>query len=233
MDTSDYVLIFSTLFLGSCALFVPYLSEVIKRTAFAPKPKIIFKLAPPFCHKTYFRSHPQTQLQVNEPVYYFRFNVVNLGKSRANRCEVVLENLWVYDSSQTPQIYPNFSPINLRWVSVSTSFADINPERGIFCDIGHISSASHQRGVESSTFIDIPGCSGNDLRFVLDLYQHFYSQPNCLFPGRYIIQIGFYSDNAGNFKKHFDISWSGKWQDSDSEMFREIVIKKATKPFQF
>ena len=232
METSNWVLICSTLFLGACALFVPYLSEVIKRKAFAPKPKIDFKLSPPFCHRTYFRSHPQAQPQVNEPAYYFRFQVVNQGKSRANQCEVVLENLWIYDSSQTPQLYPNFSPINLNWVGASRPFADINPDRRIFCDIGHISSPNYQCTVESSNFIDIPGNSGNDLRFVLDLSQYFYSQPNCLFPGRYIVQIGFYSENAGNFKEFFDISWSGRWQDTENEMFREIVIRKCLEPHQ-
>lgn len=230
MQTADWVLIGSTVFLGACALFVPCLSEIVRRKAFAPKPKIVFQLSPPFCHMTSFRSPPQKQPPVNEFVYYFRFQVVNLGKSRANHCEVVLENLWIYDASQTPQPFPNFSPVNMNWVGASNSFVDINPGRKMFCDIGHISSSTYQNMHERNVFVDIPGCTGNDLRFLFDLSQYFYSQPNCLFPGRYIIQVGFYSENGGNFKDFFDISWSGRWRDTETEMFREIVIRKCLEP---
>jgi hypothetical protein len=230
MQVSDWVLILTALFLGSCALFVPYFSEIIKRKAFAPNPKINFQLSPPFCHKTYWRSQPNINPQVEEPVYFFRFQIINEGKSRANRCEVVLENLWIYDSSQTPQLHPNFSPVNMVWVGAASHFVDINPGRRMFCDIGHISSQAYQNSAEQRNFIDIPGTTGNDLRFLFDLSQYFYSQPNCLCRGRYIIQIGFYSENAGNKKVFFDISWSGRWQDSESEMFREIVIKVCKEP---
>ena len=230
MQISDWVLVFTALFLGACALFVPYLSEILKRRAFAPNLKVNFELSPPFCHKTNWRSRRRVQPSVNEPVYYFRFQVKNKGKSRANRCEVVLENLWIYDSSQTPQLYPNFSAVNMVWVGATNPFVDINPDRRIYCDIGHISSPSYQDSIEREGFIDIPGFSGGDLRFMLDLSQYFYSQPNCLGPGRFILQVGLYSENAGSQKVFFDISWSGTWQDSENEMFREIVIKRSYEP---
>lgn len=230
MKTTDWIYILGTLFLGACALFVPCLAEIVKRKAFAPSIKILFELAPPFCHKTSWRSPPNSPTQIEEPVYYFRFQVVNNGKTQARQCEVVLEKLWIYDSANNPQLYPNFSPVNMIWVGASNEYININPNRRVFCDIGHISSANGQRGIEQDRFIDIPGYRGNDLRFVLDLRQIFYSQPNCLGPGRYILQVGLYSENAGCQKEFFDISWSGTWQDSDDEMFREIVIARTKSP---
>jgi hypothetical protein len=232
MQVSDYTLILTSIFLGACALFVPYLSEVFKRKAFAPDPRIEFKLEPPYCHKTFFRSKPNVQPQVEEPVFYFRFIMENRGKSRANRCEVVLENLWIYDASQTPIPYPNFSPVNMVWVGVGATgpFVDINPRRRIFCDIGHISSKRYQQQYEKEKLIDVLGYTGDDLRFLLDLGQYFYSQPSCFGPGRYILQVAFYSENAGSQRFFFDISWSGRWRDSESEMFREAVVKITNRP---
>lgn len=181
MGISDWVLVCSTLFLGACALFVPYFAEIIKRKVFAPKVEIQFQLSPPFCHKTWLRSPQQVPSSVNEPVYYFRFRVTNRGKSRANNCEVCLENLWIYDSSQTPILYPNFSTINMAWSgNHSKQFVDVNPEKKMYCDIGHISSEEYQNAVERNKFIDIHECSGNELRFMIELPKYFFSQPNCL-----------------------------------------------------
>ncbi len=199
ITNSDWVLIGTSLFLGASALFVPYLAEIVKRIAFAPDLKMLFELAPPFCHKTRFRSPPGPN-QIDEPVYYFRFQVVNEGKTQARLCEATLENLWIYDSAGKPQRYPNFSPINMRWVGsldklgLPEKFININPNRRIFCDIGHISSESYQKNIEQKQLLDIPGYRGNDLRFVIDLREIFFSQPNCLGPGRYILEVGLYSE---------------------------------------
>ena len=78
MYTSDWVMIFIALFLGGCALFVPYPTKYVKSKALSPKIQIIFKLSPPHCHLTYWRTSPQLQKQVNEPVYYFRFQVMSV-----------------------------------------------------------------------------------------------------------------------------------------------------------
>jgi len=217
------------------ALFVPYLAEVIKRFCFKPKLKMIFKLTPPFCHKTEIRSQPRAQHKVCEPVFYFRFKIINEGKSRAYNCEVILENLWIYDSSKLgkPKLYPNFSPLNLAWSgNHSKDVRNINPGREIFCDIGHIASKAYQISSEKNKYIDVPSHYEEALRFMLELPKFFFSQPNCLIPGKYIIQIGLYSENTDNQKLFLDISWSGKWKDSEENMFREIVIKRTEKPKQ-
>lgn len=230
MLATDWILIGTAFFLGVCALLAPYFAEIIKRKALAPRLEIFFELTPPFCHKTIWRPLPGSAVRIEEPVYYFRCLVKNKGKTQARLCEVVLENLWIYNSAGSPKVYPNFSPVNMHWSGTTAEFININPDRRVFCNLGYISSEKYQKEVEQERFFDIPGYGGSDLRFRLDLVRSFHSQPNCFPPGRYIIEVGLYSENAACQKKFFDISWSGNWQDGVSEMFREIVIAPTKSP---
>lgn len=225
MTWSDWVLVVTSLFLGAVALFVPYLAEVVKRRLFGPELKVNHRNAPPFHHLTYWRSPRDPSLA--EPVYFFRFEVVNQGRSQARRCEAVLEQLWVYDASGKPIETPNFSPVNLRWSGGRQRLFDINPHRRrIFCDIGHISSAAHQRREEYRIFTDVPGRGDDELRFLFDQHQCPYSQPNCLAPGKYAIKVSVYSENGQAETIYFQISWSGRWQEGEQEMFREAVVER-------
>lgn len=238
-SNTDWNLVIATIFLGFCAILAPYISKWVERNVYAPKLIISFKLAPPFCHRTILRNTNESPVR-KEPVYFFRFKVENIGKSQARKCEVVLENLWIYDSSNNPKKYPNFSPVNLNMIPafLGTQFLmDLNPKRFFYCDIGHIASEKYQREIESQDqkrpFIDtIPNYSGNDLRFVLDSPIFFYSQPNCLIPGTYVLQFGIYSENAAYKEAFLSISWSGKWQEQNEDMFREIVIAKTDRPIE-
>jgi hypothetical protein len=224
MSCSDWVLVGTSLFLGAVALFVPYLSEVVKRRLFGPELKVNHRNAPPFHHLTYWRSPRNPSLE--EPVYYFRFEVVNEGKSQARQCEAVLEELWVYDASGKPIEISNFSPMNLRWSGLQQQFLDINPHpRKVFCDIGHVSSLAHQQREEQRVFVDVPGRGDDEPRFLFEQLQFPYSQPNCLAAGKYAIKISVYCENAEAKTLYFQISWSGKWQDREQEMFREAVVE--------
>jgi len=80
--------------------------------------------------------------------------VLNEGKSQARFCEAVLNELWLADISGHLIKDPNFSSINLNWSSQlqPKQFLDINPERELFCDIGHISSPDFQKNKEISQF---------------------------------------------------------------------------------
>ncbi len=225
MTTSDWVLIATALFLGAVALFVPLLSEIVKRKAFSPKIEIEFDLSPPFCHKTYWRSPADPTFE--EAVFYFRLRIINTGKSQAKLCESVLEDLCIYDSADRPIKLTNFSPVNLRWSGgISSQYLNINPGRRIFCDIGHLSSPNYQAGGGNGVAIDIPGQHLGGLRFFLDLGSIPFSQPNCFLPGKYGIRVSLYSENALREDAFFVISWSGNWQDEEADMFRELVIEK-------
>jgi hypothetical protein len=218
--TTDWNLVFVTLFLGICALAVPPITKWVEHNMYAPKLEISFNDAPPYCHKTMYEG--------GQPVYYFRLLIKNIGKSKARNCEVILEKIWTYEN-ETPKEFPNFSPVNLIWVAglvgTKVQYIEINPNRSVFCDIGHIASRQYQRTVELTNFIYLPGARRNHLCFLLEFLQVFNAQPNCLHPGKYILDIGIYSENAKYQKARFEISWSGEWKDSENEMFREINIQ--------
>ncbi len=217
MGVSDWVLIGTAAFLGAVALFVPYLAETVKRKWFAPDLKIDFELKPPDCHKTKFSN--------NEPVYYFRFRVTNLGKSQAKRCEAVVEKLYKEDSAGNyHQI--KYTPINLVWGSSYGEYVDINPERTFHCDLINIPSVEFQdKMLQQKGYVDPIDTEQFPVGIILCVKAAFFSQPNRLPPGRYRIAIGIYSENSKKITNTFKISWSGNWKQTEEEMFKEIVVE--------
>ena len=208
------------------AILGPFNSKWADRT----KLKILFELDSPFCHKTTFefKDEPRTP----EPVYYFRLRINNEGRSLAKKCEMVLENLWIYEENGIPKKFKNFSSVNLLWVTgfidPPKQYIDINPQRGYFCSIGHISSMQYQGDIEWKSFKDAPGypsCTRSRSHFLLDLLQVFNSQSNYLCPEKkYILEMGLYSENAANQKVFFEILYSGHWRDNQEEMFKKEII---------
>lgn len=229
MTASDWVIVGTSLFLGIAALLAPYIAELLKREWFAPKLEISYRHAPPYSLRTEWRG-----ANVNEPVFYFRFEAVNRGKSQAKLCEAILEELWIFNVAGEAFKLQNFSPVNLHWAGYDgIVYRNITPgRRGIYCDIGHISSPQYQQQHEKVKphFIDIQGREGTSMRFLFDEIQYPYCQPSCLTPERYLIRVSLYSENAKPAQQWFEITWSGNWQDSEAEMLREIVIRPTRKP---
>lgn len=227
LQVSDWVMIGTALFLGVCALIAPYFAELIKRKWFAPKLVIEFSQTSPYCHLT---------KRVNGSlVYYFRFRVLNRGGTQARLCEALLEELWLADSSGRFIQEENFSTVNLVWVGqyelvgsypspiqLPKQFVNINPKRRIFCDIGHVSSPDFQKDIEKSQFYLEK--DNEELKFFFDTQIKFFSQRDCISPGKAKIKISVYSENAPKCEKYFNISWSGNWKNREEDIFREIVI---------
>ena len=219
MNVSDWVLISATLFLGAVALFVPYLAEIIKRKCFAPHLQVEFELKPPDCHKTKFGN--------NEPVYYFRYCVINTGKSQAKRCEAVIEELYKADAAGTFQKV-KYSPINLIWGSSYGEYVDINPERKYYCDLFNIPSKEFQKWrLSEKAYVNPSDTRPFDLGIILDVKAAFFSQPNRLPAGQYKIVVGVFSENSPKITQSFKISWSENWKDTEEEMFKEAVVELA------
>jgi hypothetical protein len=210
IPSTDVNLIFVTLLLGFCALLAPFITKYAEHHMYAPKLEFSFELDQPYCHKTVYTG--------GEPVYYFRLQIENTGGSQARKCEVVLEKIWTIEN-ETPTEVHNFTQVNLIWSGLrdkEIQYIDINPRRRIFCDIGHITSAEMMRYTGGN----------NNLLFVLELLHMFNAYSNQLRPGKHILEIGLYSENATYQKINLEISWSGVWKDSANEMFREINIKQ-------
>ena len=224
LSPSDWVLIGTSLFLGTVALFVPYFAELLKRHFFAPSLVLSFEEEPPTCIRTFWGSPSDPSF--HEPVFFLRFQICNEGKSQAKLIETILEELWIYDASGKPYKLKSFSPVNLRYDSVGSQNINLNPKRRISWPIGHISSPKYQDTQEKQIRIDVPGRDKNMLAFILELLEFPLGQPNALAPGRYGLKVSVYSENAQTQSISLILDWSGKWQDTESDMFREIVLTR-------
>lgn len=217
IPSTDWNLIWATLVLGICALAVPIIERIWHHLD-KPNLNISFSLAQPNCQLTRCTIIQENQYSF-EPFYYFRLGIESkAGKLQARKCEVVLEKISVVENAIESEV-TNFSPGNLRWVDTNEQFIYINPGRNVFCNIGHIASHHYQITKELYRHVPLPGYRRNDLCFMLELLHHFNAQPNCLHRGKYILDIGVYSENAAYQKARFEISWSGVWKDSETEMF--------------
>jgi hypothetical protein len=238
LNVSDWVLILTSLFLGfsafAVAIFGPPLADLLKRKVLAPKLTVSFELAPPFCHQTFFGSRAD-----GWPAFFFRFWVLNDGKSLAQTCEAVLDELWIYDEAETPHKVEDFRPVNLRWTGrapgkLPIRFLDINPQRGYYCDIGHIASPDYQKEIElpGRVRVDLLGSKKGPLRLMLAQIESPFSQPNCLPSGKYAIKVLLYSENAPYQHRpvFFEIVWSGEWRDTEEEMFKQAVVSQVNRP---
>lgn len=219
MTISDWVLIGTTLFLGAIAIW----GDRIKQALYPPKVTVTFEEAAPYCHKTSYRNAMIPDL--NEPVFFFRFKVENTGANKLKNCEAKLDQLWIYNSAGKPQKLSGWNEITLVWASGRRPIIDLDPHRKGYCNIGHIASKKFQEA-ESKGFIDIPGKHDQHLRFLFEEAEFPFSQPNCLVPGKYAVKIILYSENVMPKELWFEIAWSGKWQDTEAEMFRELTINQ-------
>jgi hypothetical protein len=137
-----------------------------------------------------------------------------------------LEELWIADSTGIFRKDENFSPVNLNWVGFKGQpYININPDRRVFCDIGHISSPECQQDFEFSQYALISDDEQQKLKFFFDLLIKYFAQRDSLVPGNYKLKVVIYSENAQKCEKMFQISWSGTWKDTEEEMFRELVIR--------
>lgn len=215
LQSSDWVLIFTSLFLGLCALFVPYLAALIKRKLFAPSLRIEYLHIPPHSRLT--------RRENGSSVYYFNPKVANNGKSQAIYCEIIVEEIYISDSAGNFIKEENFIPVNLVWSGKSNhQFVNINPGKDQFFNIGHISAPEYQREVERSIYQ--PEQANKNLKFFFEFSVRSFAQRDCISPGKVKIKVVVYSENATKCEKWFQISWSGNWQDREQDMFREIVI---------
>lgn len=218
IPASSWVQIGSTILLATTAFIAPYLIERWKITYRAPKLKIKFKLAPPDCHQTQWNEGG-----IKSPVYYFRFLVKNIGKSQAEACEVFLEKIFKENSAREMIEDKNFTPVNLKWSGVRNPIERIiQQDKEMYCDLGRIHHPNHNY---QSVYKNISKKEQGLNKFVFELSEsRHYSQWDCLIPGRYKIVVSVYSKNAKKTTRQFSLSWTGKWEDDESNMFNELAI---------
>jgi len=217
MDTKDWIQTISTIVLAGTAFVAPYIIERWKFTYRSPKLKIKFKFAPPGCHQTQMVGQ-----NLSFPVYYFRFLVENIGKTQAEGCEVYLEKIFKENSAGEIVQINNFSPVNLKWSGAREPINRlIQPGKEMYCDIGRIQHPNYPYPSQYRNFSEKDQKTNN---FIFELPEIYYSQWDCLTPGKYSLLVSVYSKNAEKITRLFKLSWTGKWEDVESDMFNEIVI---------
>lgn len=224
LSVSDWVQIACTLFLGLAAFFTPLLTDLLKKWWWKPKLKLEMRLSPPSCHLTDLIIALSDAQKFKRKAYYFRFLISNIGKSQARKCEVTIESLEIMKDGRF-ELYPRYTPVSLVWGSGNNDFVDINPGRHFYCDF--ISVPDHEAQGMLTTlgnFIDLPNMHSPGLGAVLLVRIGFNSQPNRLHKGMYRIGVAIYSENAKTIRSNVIVSWSGIWQETEQEMFKELSI---------
>lgn len=217
MDIKDWIQIGSTILLAGTAFIAPYLVELWKYRYNSPVLKINFELSRPLCHQTKWHENDYFS-----PVYYFRFIVENTGKTQAEECEVFLEKIYKDDGLGKMIEFKNFTPANLKWSGLRDPFSrKIQPGKKMICDIGRIHHPHYHYTPDYREFTP-EELSQN--KFVFEHPERYYSQWDCLVPGKYKINVAVYCRNAQKITREFSILWSGKWKDSDIDMFKELII---------
>jgi len=218
LSVSNWVQICSTIILASIAFIAPYVIERWKVKYRSPKLKIKFKFAPPDCDQTQW-----SEGGIKSAVYYFRFLVENIGKSQAEACEVYLEKIFKENSAGEMIEDDNFTPINLKWSGIRNPIErTIQPGKETYCDLGRI---HHPDYSYQSVYKNITKKDQDLNKFVFELPERYYSQWDCLMPGKYKIIVSVYSKNAEKVTRQFNLVWTGKWEDEEKNMFNEIVIR--------
>lgn len=214
MSNIDY----STIILASTAFIAPYAIEKWKFKYRSPKLLVNFKLKSPDCHLTQAKGG-----EISFPVFYFRFLVENVGKTQAEDCEAVLEKIFKENSAGEMVEWDDFTPVNLKWSGIRNPISrTIQPDRKVYCDIGRIQHPGYEY---QSIYREVKDEEQKINKFAFELPDKYYSQWDCLLPGRYRIIISIYSKNTKKITKNFFISWSGNWKDNEKDMFKELVIK--------
>jgi hypothetical protein len=217
IQTSEWVLIGTTLFLAIVAFLAPYIIERWKYKFYSAKLFFKFFHVPPYCHITEMRG-----VGVSLPVYYFRFKVVNNGKVQAEQCEAVLEKIWKENSAGEFKEFTGFSSVSLKWSGAKMEkYLTIQPGRESFCDIGRIHRPDNE---PESVYKSISEKEKVQNKFFFELPERFYAQWDCLIPGKYQIEVTIYSKNAKKISRKFKITWSGIWKDVEADMLNELVI---------
>lgn len=222
LSASELISILAVVPLSLLAIF----QEQLKRWFFAPKLQVIFSLDSPFCSKTPFgfiEEVPMDDGRIHKimphptEAYYFRFGVINTGKSQAKLCEAFIAELQELRDGKWIDV-EHFQQVNLKWDSgrLEDPYININPspiKRLVI--IGHI--YKHRSGLDFGHAIKFHF----DFPYLIGGYQPQFLSPN----RRYRFNITVVAENADSKSQKFELYWTGGWKDDPEGMFKKISIK--------
>lgn len=211
---------FALAFFTLVAVVVALCKEDIVTLWRRPKLAVTINLAPPDCHKTYWKDPEK------EHCYYFRLWVWNKGNIRAEKVQVFADKLSkkIVDGSFVP--VEDFIPMNLRWAYSHEIFADgISPLMGKHCDLGHITSPNALISLQE----DHPNATPGSTILALDLEVKPNTKNHLVLPGTYRLTLKIAAANFKPMTKKLEIIITGEWYDDQKEMFSNGIRVKMLK----
>jgi hypothetical protein len=229
VTVSDWVLICTTLLLALSAFLTPLVGDAIKGHWLRPQIRISYVPHPPGAHRTRLDIRLSPSQVEPQSVYYFRFAVENVGKTQAQKCEAVIEELWVRNDKGGLERLPHYGPSAMVWGAGYSDFININPTRTFYCDFLSAPNHAAQGRIDLfGQYVDLSTVPEGKLGLVISARDAFYSQPNRLPPGYYRFKIAIFSANADTARAVFEVDWHGDWHDSEPLMLESVPIRQFT-----
>jgi hypothetical protein len=117
--------------------------DSIRRRFIGPRLKAKFEMSEPFIGFAAIREASNARI---ERGFFFRVGVTNLGKSAAERVNILLTRLEKYnDAVRRYEVEEWFVPIELDWChGIGSHLQALNPHSTIYFDLGHIELVDHE-----------------------------------------------------------------------------------------
>jgi hypothetical protein len=128
------------------ALFVAVagiFQDSIRRRFVGPRLKVKFEMSEPFIGFAAIRKASDARIERGS---LFRVGVTNLGKSAAERVNVLLTGLEKYnDAVRRYEVEEWFVPIELDWCHrIGSQLQALNPHSTVYFDLGHFELVDHE-----------------------------------------------------------------------------------------
>jgi len=212
---------FATFFLAAVAALQDLIRDALKK----PRLVIKYRQEPPMFRRSAKRFLVGEQVIVG-PCFDIHLLLANEGKGRARDVEAYLVAIWQYDYSDG-RLKPlsDFWPVRLRYDSEGTRSIDLIPEsQPEYWNLAYIPNPKLVTYLKGDNFVDVPGAEGDWIRVYLDLLDHPFYQPNMLVPGRWVLKVSVYSENARRADAFLDIRWTGQWHDDEKQMLEDLRV---------
>jgi hypothetical protein len=219
---------------GAAATLLAVLIALFKEDVRAwwrhPALQASIRLRPPDCHKVEIAFFDEAgQIRARAPCYYFRIWVENTGTVRAEQVQVYVSRLLRKHTQGHFEQIDTFIPMNLRWAMgpqpperPEVFAAGISPKMGKHCDLGRIVEPKTYQRIRPT----IPGVPPDATFMELDLEVQSLTNSHIIIPGTYRLEIVLAAANCLPINKPIELTITGKWFDSDAQMFADGVALK-------
>lgn len=200
------------------AIVVALLKEEFQRLWRKPKLNVSIRTALPDCNNVPTR-YIQNGNEVTGNCYYLRLWIYNEGNLPATNVQVYANRL-LRETNNTFVQLANFLPMNLRWSHTLELFRErIAPKMGRHCDLGHVADPA-LKAVHGEQRPDV---NANDTLLCLSLESLPNTLVHLLGPGRYRLELTIAADNCDPKRKTVIISLTGRWFQTEAEMFTQGI----------